>query len=157
MRTVAASIALVGLLVAAPARADSDGRAWRIAAVVSWVASGAALAVGIVAWQQKSDYEQRAHQDLALLAPSDQNAPADRAFFASPSCSPPPSIMGTAQYRSDCNSGQSWTSAATAMLALWPALAAAGTVSYLVGAHQGKRARETRRVQLLPTGVRLTF
>lgn len=144
------------MLASAPARAD-DGRAARVAGIVLWAASGAALAVGIVAWREQQDYQNRAHADLSSLAPDNANSPANLAWFASPNCSPPSTIMGnTSQYRSDCTTGQGWSGSATAMFVLAPALAAAGTVSYVVGARRGER-RAADRVQLLPTGLRVSF
>jgi hypothetical protein len=159
MRAASASL-LVALLVAAPApaRADTatDGRAARISGIALWVASGVALAVGAVAWYEKGDYENRAHQDLAALVPDSANAPMALAWFASPNCSPPATVIGaTAQYRSDCTSGQAWSNAGTALFALAPALALAGTISYVVGARPGERP--AARVALTPTGLRLNF
>jgi hypothetical protein len=64
-------------------------------------------------------------------------------FFGSPTCSPPSSLAGPAadKYRSDCNSGQRYSDATTAMLVGSAAFAVAGTVAYIVGARQASRAR----------------
>jgi hypothetical protein len=127
----------------------SDARAGRVAkalGIAGWAASAAAMALGFYTWHETTSMEMATHADLAALHPTGAPLTADQqAFFTSPTCSPPSSLMGTDQYRRDCTRGQQFSDATTGLLVSSAALAVAGTVSYIIGARQSKR-----RVEIAP-------
>ena len=124
-------------MVGAPttvARADERSHAGRTAmaiGIAGWVASAVATALGFFTWHQYDSLEASAHADLVhaySTAPFGQT-PQEQAFFQNPG------------YVHDCNSGRQYADATTAMFVSGAALAAAGTVSYILGARQAARAR----------------
>jgi tetratricopeptide (TPR) repeat protein len=128
--------------------ADADarhaGRAAKALGIAGWVASAAAMALGIYTWRETASLEDAAHADLVQLHPSTglvASSPEETAFFQSPTCSPPSSLMGTDAYRRDCNRGQQYSAATTGLFVSSLALGVAGTVSYILGARQARRAR----------------
>ena len=56
-------------------------------------------------------------------------------------------MAGLEQYRSDCNRGQQYSAATTGLFISSLVVGAAGTASFLVGAHQASRER---RVEIRP-------
>jgi hypothetical protein len=94
-------------------------------------------------WSQASAFESKSHEDLVQLRSTTPFGPSseEQAFFANPSCSPPSSLMGAAPYRSDCNQGRQYNAATTGLLISSLLVGAAGTASFIVGAHQASRER----------------
>jgi len=143
------------LVAAAPAlkRVDDGGaaHAGRIAkaiGIAGWAASAATFALGIYTWHETSSLESATHADLEALRPTGGPIPADQqAFFLSPGCSPPSSLANTGTYRRDCTRGQQFSDATAGLLISSLALGVAGTVSYIIGAHQGARER---RIEVAP-------
>ena len=135
------------LVVAAPApatRTETRSHAGRVAmgiGIAGWAASVAALGLGIWTYQQQSALQNAAHADLVELRPTPTSSPEEQAFFANPSCSTPSSLMGTAQYKSDCTHGQQLAAATTALWMTTLLVGAGGTASFIVGAHQAAKAR----------------
>ena len=60
-----------------------------------------------------------------------------------PGCTVPSSLAGAGanQFHRDCTRGEQYSSATTGLFISSLALGVAGTVSYLVGVHQGVKAR----------------
>jgi tetratricopeptide (TPR) repeat protein len=138
-------------LVAAPARgAASDapaashaGRVAKAIGIAGWATSIVALGVGIYTWREYTFLEAKSHAELETLrAPGAFGGSVEeQAFFMNPGCTPPSTLMNSAVYRADCNRGRQYADATSAMFATSTALAVAGTISYIIGAHQAKRAR----------------
>lgn len=126
------------------------GRTAMAIGIAGWAVSLAALGASIYTWSQESALQDAARAELVQLRPAAGTinaSPEERAFFRSPTCSPPPSLMNTARYRSECTRGQQLVSATTGLL-IGGLLAGAGaTASFLVGAH---RAAKERRVEVRP-------
>jgi hypothetical protein len=126
-----------------PSVADAHrGRVAKAIGVAGWVASAASLALGVYTWREMSSLESAAHADLEALRPIGGPMSADQqAFFASPGCSTPSSLMNADVYRRDCTRGRQFSDATTGLFISSVALGVAGTVSYIIGAHQGARDR----------------
>jgi tetratricopeptide (TPR) repeat protein len=116
------------------------GRTLMALGVAGWTASVVALGLAIYTSSQTSALEGKAHMDLEELRASNLSSQ-NQSFFLSPSCSPPSSLMGSEQYRSDCNRGQQYNAATTGLLISSLVVGAAGTASFIVGARQASRAR----------------
>lgn len=135
------------LVAAAPSapppveRPSHAGRAAMAAGIAGWIASTAAFGVSLYTWSQYSALENATHVDLALLRTPVPPSPEEQQFFQSPSCSPPPSLMGTAQYRSDCTRGQQFSAATTGLMISTLLVGAGATASFIVGAYQRAKAR----------------
>jgi tetratricopeptide (TPR) repeat protein len=123
--------------------AQRAGRTAKVLGIAGWATSAAALGLAIFTWHQSSALESAAHSDLVGLRMSNPlpSSPEEQAFFSSPGCSPPSTLRNSAQYVSDCNHGQQYSAATTGLFASGVALAAAGTIAYVVGAKQSAKAR----------------
>jgi len=136
---------LVAAAPAAPAKPERrhPGRTAMLLGAAGWVASVAAFSLSMYTWSQASAFESKSHEDLVQLRSTTPFGPSseEQAFFANPSCSPPSSLMGAAPYRSDCNQGRQYNAATTGLLISSLLVGAAGTASFIVGAHQASRER----------------
>jgi len=72
-------------------------------------------------------------------------------------CSPPSSLVGADQYRADCKSGQQYNAATTGLLISSLVVGAAGTASFILGAHQASRGRVEVRPALSYNEASLTL
>jgi hypothetical protein len=121
-----------------PERAH-PGRTLMLLGAAGWAASVAAFGLSMWTWSQSSALESKSHMDLAELRTSN-SSPAEQSFFASPTCSPPSSLVGADQYRADCKSGQQYNAATTGLLISSLVVGAAGAASFIAGARQAAKA-----------------
>jgi hypothetical protein len=115
-----------------------------IAAVAAAVVAGS---VAIYTWRTYRDLEDDTHRQLLGLQPSSAT-PEQARFFANPNCNPPASLGNSPavqKFKSDCQDGQSYADATTALWVVAGALAATGVVSFIVGDRQATHAHERPR------------
>jgi hypothetical protein len=127
--------------------AGHPGRAAKAVALAAVAAAAVAGGVAIYTWRTYRDLEDQAHKDLLTLQPASPTA-AEAAFLTRPNCSPPSSLGGSAaaqKYKNDCQSGQSYADATTALWVVAGALAVGGVVSFVIGDRQAAHAREKPR------------
>jgi hypothetical protein len=124
------------------AEARRAGRVAKSLGIAGWAASAAAFGLAIFTWHQMSALESTTHTDLLGLRmanPIQPSSPEEAAFYQNPGCSPPSTLRNTAQYTSDCNRGQQYSAATTALFVSSAAFGIAGTIAYVVGAKQAAR------------------
>ncbi len=128
---------------ASVAERGHPGRTAMAIGIAGWAASVLSGVLGVYTWSQASAMSSAAHADLVQLHSTNgfTGSPAEQAFFANPSCTPPSSLSYTDKYRSDCNAGQQFSTATTALLITSLIVGAGGTASFIVGAHQAARVR----------------
>jgi tetratricopeptide (TPR) repeat protein len=126
-----------------PLVADAHpGRLAKAIGIAGWVAGAATLALGVYTWHETTSLEAATHADLTQLRPLGAPlSPDEQQFFINPGCSTPSALMNADVYRRDCTRGQQFSDATTGLFISSLALGVAGTVSYIIGAHQGARDR----------------
>lgn len=126
------------------AQARRAGRTAKALGITGWLTGAAAFGLAFFTWHQYSALETAAHTDLdsvRMTNPIQSSTQAEQAFFQSPGCSPPSTLRNTAQYVSDCNHGQQYAAATTALFVSSAALEIAGTIAYVIGAKQAAKSR----------------
>lgn len=127
-------------------RTGKPGRTAKALAIAAWAGAVVAGAVAIYTWRTYAGLEDTAHKSLENVRAGLGRAPTtdEERFFQKPTCEVPVGLSGASveQYKNDCNSGNTFANATTALWVVAGTLAAAGVVGYVVGDRQAAKAAE---------------